>query len=143
MPAYQIYGESFNPGDFLYFLSARASMISCLYLNNYFGQEFTLSRISKFENDNDNIYGAMNGYTFGYNLLFINWMAGREAAVSFRIGIGFSMQPMDLSYSNIGISFLYRIFQKLYIEAGVDFPYSLYENESGYLMPWIGLSMVF
>jgi len=141
MPAFQVYGESPENGGFLYYLSARASVISCIYLNNYFGLELSLSRFSRSEYNY--IPGAMNGYTFGYNFLFINWLSGREAAVNFKLGIGFNMQTMDLSYSNIGISFMYRIFKKFYIETGVNFPNSFYYFDIGYLSPWIGLSIVF
>jgi len=145
MPGFHIYGES--PVDYAgfsyYLLSMRASIISCIYLNSYFGQEFSFFKMSEFGLDDYYFPGAMNGYTFGYNVLFINWLNGRESAVTLRIGVGFSMQPVDLRYSNIGVSFTYRIYGKFYIEAGVDFPYSLHEGSSGYLLPWIGLSLIF
>jgi len=145
MPGFHIYGES--PVDYsgfsYYLLSVRASIISCIYLNSYFGQEFSFFKMSEFGLDDYYFPGAMNGYAFGYNFLFINWLNGREAAVNFKIGIGFNLNTINLSYVNTGVSFLYRIYKILYIETGIDFTYSFREGESGYLLPWIGVSMVF
>jgi len=142
MQAYPSYGEGLSSGGYLYYLSAHISFISCMFLDNYIGFELTLSRFTKFW---EHFYytDQTNGYRFGYNLIFINWISGRQAAVNFRIGAGFDLQPMDLSYFNIGVSFQYRIFQKFYVEAGVNFSNSIIDSTIGDFMPWIGLTTVF
>jgi len=140
MPSYQVYREEFSPpGELLYYIYARMSVISCMFLDNYIGMEFAVSRFW----DADNFLNeSTSGFTTEYNLIFINWLPERKAAVNFKIGIGFDMQPMDLTYSTIGVSFMYRLFQKLNIEAGVNFIHSK-RSESGNVLPWAGLCIIF
>jgi len=140
MPSFQTYREESGPSsEFLYYISARLSVISCIFLDNYIGMEFTLSR---FWNNGDFISESTSGFTTEYNLIFINWLPERKAAVNFKIGIGFDMQPMDLTYTTIGVSFLYHLFQKVNVEAGVNFIHSG-KDKSGYVLPWAGMSYIF
>jgi len=150
MPSYQGYGDGLSSGGFLYYLTARIGVISCMFLNNYIGMEFTLSRFSKHWDYNDS---TTSGYTTEYNLIFINWLPERKAAVNYKIGVGFDMQPMDLSCFNTGVSFLYHLFQYLNIEAGVIYTHKFNDNDndngdgggvnSGAILPWIGLCLTF
>jgi len=135
MPSHQCYGESVSSGDFLYYLTARISVISCMFSNSYIGLEFALSGFS----DNG---GTINDFTTEYNLIFVNWLSERKASVNFKIGIGFDMMPMDLSYPNVGVSFMYRFFKNLNIEAGVNYTHRI-KDDSGAILPWIGLCLTF
>jgi len=143
MPSFQFYGNTIRTGDDIYFINARASVISCLFLENYIGMEFSFSRYTGFSSDNFYVTGKTSGYTFGYNLVFINWMFGRKAAVNFRIGLGFELSPMDLNYVNLCVSYQYQIFRQFYIEAGVNFCNTIFYNMNSDIQPWIGLTMVF
>jgi hypothetical protein len=138
MPSFQVFGEGFSQDGFLFYINARASIISCMFDNSYIGMEFTVSNFYKFSNDNE-----WDGFTAGFNFLFINWLPGRSAAVNFRLGAGFDMQPMDLSYTLLGLSFMYRIYENFYIEAGAIFPHSMINTSSGEVQPWIGLTVLF
>jgi hypothetical protein len=140
VPSFQAYGEELSSGGLLYHLSVQASVITCMFLDNYVGMEFTFSRFTKI--DSYFFDDTSSGYTFGYNFIFINWLPERKAAVKFKIGVVFDMQPMDLNYSNIGASFLYRFFKYLNIETGVNFTHSKKDN-CGDILPWIGLSFFF
>jgi len=139
MPSFQGYGDGFSSGGFLYFITARIGVISCIYLNNYIGMEFTVSRFAKNWDDTD--YTSY-GFTTEYNLLFVNWLPEQRASVNCKIGMGFDMQPMDLSYAVLGVSFLYRIYQNYNIEAGVNFTHII-KDGSGSIQPWIGLCVMF
>jgi len=146
MPSFQSYGEGFSSGGFLFHINGRAGIISCIFSNNYIGMEFTVSKFFKFSQDNQ-----WDGFTTGFNMLFINWLPGRNASVNYRIGIGFDMEPMDLNYVNLGVSFLYRIFQNFSIEGGVNFSNVLNEridgvikpSNAGDLQPWVGVTFLF
>jgi hypothetical protein len=155
MPSFQVFGGNFGSERFLFHINARISMISCLFSNNYIGMEFTFSNYTKFLNEIEYFYGddnsysyyqyenIQNGFTLSYNLLFVNWLPGRNAAVNFRIGGGFELQPMELSFINMGVSFMYRIYGIFNIEAGVNFPRSLIDNSIGNVNPWVGLTIIF
>jgi len=137
MPSFQAYGEGFNGNIFI---SAQISVISCIFLNNYIGMEFTVSGFKKWWDDDYGGYEQIS-FTTGYNLIFINWLPDRKAAFNFRIGIGFDMQPMDLNYTNIGVSFLYRLFMNLCVEGGINFSHPIKNSTDGYLQPWVGLTL--
>jgi len=137
MPSFHIYGEELGFG-MPYYISAQISVISCIFLNNYIGMEFTVSRFTKYDD-----YGyEENSFTTGYNLLFINWLPDRKGAFNFRIGVGFDMQPMDLNYTNIGVSFLYRLFMNLCVEGGINYSSPIKES-TGDIQPWIGITYFF
>jgi len=139
MPAFHLYGEDIGSGGSLYYLSARAGINACIVSNKYFGLEFSLS---KFWNNDNYINNKENGYVFGYNFIFINWLPERIGAVNFKIGVGFDMQLMNINSSNVGVFFLYRVFKYLNIEAGVDFIYT-FSDDSGNILPWIGIGMIY
>ena len=139
MPSFQYYGKGMSSDGFLFYINARISIISCLFSNNYIGTEFTVSRFTKLTDTDYNT----SGFLTGYNLLFLNWLPGRNAAVNYRIGIGFDMNPMDLHYVNMGISFLYRIFQNFSVEAGVNFTNVIINDTVGDLQPWVGITVLF
>jgi hypothetical protein len=138
MPSIQSYGEGLSSAGFLYYLNARIGMISCMFSNNYFGMEFNVSWYSVFLDEY-----KRDGVTAGVNLLFINWLPGRNAAVNYRIGIGFDTQPMDMNYLNLGLSFLYRIYQNYSVEGGVNFSRQMIDSSIGELQPWVGLTVLF
>jgi len=140
MPSFPAYGDGFSSDGFLYFITARIGLTSCMFLNNYIGMEFTVSRFSKQWSNYTNY--KTSGFTTEYSILFINWLPQRRAAVSYKVGAGFDMQPMDLSYPLMGVSFLYRIYQTFYIEAGVNFTH-LGKDKSGNIQPWAGLCVYF
>jgi hypothetical protein len=100
-----------------------------------------------YDYDHDYYYyeyeSIQNGFTLSYNLLFVNWLPGRNAAVNFRIGGGFELQPIELSFLTMGVSFMYRIYDRYNIEAGVNFPRSLIDSSKGNVLPWVGLTVVF
>jgi hypothetical protein len=137
MPSFNIYDTDYSPGVFLFYINARISIISCIFSNNYMGMEFTVSRFTKISEDN-----KWDGFKAGYNLLFVNWLPGRNASVNFRIGIGFDTQPVELSFSTMGVSFLYRFYKNFAVEAGMNFPALFYNKSSGEAQPWIGLSLL-
>jgi len=138
MPSFLSYGEGFSSGGFLFHINARIGITSCIFSNNYIGMEFTVSHYNKFSSDNQ-----WDGFTSGFNLVFINWLPGRNSAVNYRIGIGFEMQPMDLNYVNMGVSFLYRIYKNFSAEGGVNFSRMVLDNTVGDLQPWVGLTFLF
>ena len=138
MPSFQSYGEELNPGGFLFYINARIGIISCLFSSNYIGMEFSVSRYTKFTDDD-----VEGGFTTGYSLLFMNWLPGRKAAVNLKMGIGFDMQPMELNYQNLGVSFLYRIYQNFNIEVGINFSRPLDSSKVGDIQPWAGLTIIF
>ena len=138
MPSFQVFGEGFSSGGFLFYINARASVISCMFSNSYIGMEFLFSKFIKISSDN-----VWDGFTAGYNILFINWLPGRNAAVNYRIGAGFDLQPMDLSYTIMGVSFMCKIYKNFNIEAGLNFPHSMNKSSSGEVQPWVGLTVLF
>jgi len=139
MPAFHLYGEELNSDGSLYYLSARVGINACIVSNKYFGVEFSLS---KFWNNDNYINSAENGYIFGYNFIFINWLPERVGAVNFKIGVGFDMQLMTVNNSTVGVFFLYNVLKYLNIEAGVDYIHTFSDN-SGNILPWIGICMIF
>jgi hypothetical protein len=157
MPSFQIFGDNYDFERFLFHINARIGIISCMFSNSYIGMEFAFSRYTKFMNEYDHDYFydydhdyyyyeydlIQGGYTFSYNILFFNWLPGRNAAVNFRIGAGFELQPMELSFINMGISFMYRIYDRYNIEAGVNFPHSLIDGSTGNIHTWVGLTVLF
>jgi hypothetical protein len=138
MPSFQSYGEGLSSAGFLYNINARIGIISCIFSNNYIGMEFTVSWYSVFLDEY-----KRDGFISGFNLLFINWLPGRNAAVNYRIGIGFDMQPMSLNHVNLGLSFLYRIHQNFSFEGGVNFSRQVVDRSIGDLQPWAGLTVFF
>jgi len=142
LPTYRAYGEEASYGNFPYYLSLRFGLISCMFLDNYFGVEFTLSRMSRLWDEYYYVEDTSSIYTFNYNLLFINWLDGRNKAINLRFGIIFNLPFMDIGYVNTGISFLYRLFYKINIEAGVNYAHK-FEGKSGEILPWAGLCLIF
>jgi len=140
MPSFQAYGEGMSSNGFLYYINARVSVISCMFSSNYIGMEFAVSWYSKVWEE---MFYESNGFTTGFSLVFINWLPGRKAAVNFKIGIGFDMRPMDLNYTIIGASFLYRIYSNLYAETGVNFSQPIKNSSSGDIQPWLGITYFF
>jgi len=138
MPSVQSYGEGLSAEGFLFHINARIGIMSCIFSNNYIGMEFTVSWYSLVPDEL-----KRDGFTSGMNLIFLNWLPGRNAAVNYRIGIGFDMQPMDLNYVNMGISFLYRVFQNFSVEGGVNFSRQAVDRNVGELQPWVGLTFLF
>jgi len=137
VPIYPAYGDGFGGGWSLFNMSARLSMNSCMFLNDYIGLEFSFS---KFKND---ITYVLNGLSGGFNLLYIKWLPGQKAAYNFRIGIGFTVQSTNYCYSTVGVSFLYRIIQNFNIEAGIDYVKPFNGSFGGGILPWIGISLIF
>jgi hypothetical protein len=136
MPLYPAYGNGFGNGWALSNISARLSLSSSMFLNNYIGVEFSLIKYP------DDVPNMPNGFSAGAGFLFINWLPDQKGAVNFRIGVDFNIQALDLN-SNIGISFLSKIIQNLSIEAGINYVNSSKEGTGGGILPWIGLSIIF
>jgi hypothetical protein len=137
MPIYPAYGGGFGDGWTLLNISARLGLISSMFLNNYIGMEFSFIKY------HDGAPNAPNGIFVGTNLLLVNWMPGQKAAFNFRGGFGFTVQSENNVYSNVGISFLFRIVKHLNVESGVNYIHSLNEVGGGGIQPWFGVSLIF
>jgi hypothetical protein len=137
IPLYPAYGDGFGDGWTLANICARISLNACLFLNNYMGMEFTLIKYP------DSVPNMPKIFIAGYNFLLINWLPSQKMAYNFRAGIGFTTQPLDFNYLNIGVSFLYRIGRNLNIETGIDYSHSFNDSVGGGIQPWIGMSILF
>jgi hypothetical protein len=135
IPLYPAYGGGFGDDWNFTNISARISVNSCMFNNNYIGMEFTLMKFP------DSVPNMPNGFVGGFNILFINWLSSQKASFNFRAGVNFTIYPFDYSCSNIGISFLFRMFKHLGIEAGINYMDSFYDG--GGIQPWIGLNILF
>lgn len=137
MPVHQTNKNLFDNNWILSNISARISINSCMFLNNYFGMELTFSKCM---DDNTNKFG---GNTAGVNLLLTNWLFNNSAAFNLRAGVVLTAQLMDFSYINTGFSFMYRIVRHLNIEAGINYNYSFRDSISSAILPWVGISLIF
>jgi hypothetical protein len=137
MPLYPVYGDEFGSTWTFLNMSARLSVNCYLFFNTYIGLELFLTKYM------DNILNVPNGLAGGNSLLFIKWLPSQKAAYNFRIGNGFTTQPLDYKYINMGVSYLFRVTQHLNVEAGINYTHSMNDSSSGGIFPWAGMSILF
>jgi hypothetical protein len=85
--------------------------------------------------------GAEHLLAFTLNLSALKWLPGDRAALTFRLGAGYSVfLPNDgTAHANIGISFLLFVMEHWYLETGLDYAQSLPAPSSSCFRPWIGV----
>ncbi|MDR1870213.1 MAG: hypothetical protein LBQ82_09560 [Treponema sp.] len=107
----------------------------------HIGPEFTVSVMIDEELD--------QSLEVGFNLLIKKWMAGERMAFNFRIGAEYGVLPEELSdiekiKSNIGVSFFWLVYNKFYVEAGVEhLNYFVYNAPNGFMRLRFGFGVQF
>ncbi|MDR0313126.1 MAG: hypothetical protein LBI14_05980 [Treponema sp.] len=85
-------------------------------------------------------------FAFGLNLMAQKWFANERMALTFRVGIGYTVLPnWGAIHGNMGISFLWVIAMNLYMETGLNYNHLFTESPfgSGGLRPWVGFGWRF
>jgi hypothetical protein len=87
------------------------------------------------------------------NFLMRNRSPGGKTALTFRLGIGFSLPLFghnedsppfaDSFYTNIGVSFLVFVWNNVYMEGGIDYAHWFIGPYSGNYRPWFGVGLRF
>jgi hypothetical protein len=87
------------------------------------------------------------------NFLMRNRSPGGKTALTFRLGIGFSLPLFghnedsppftDSFYTNIGVSFLVFVWNNVYMEGGIDYTHWFSGSYSGNYRPWFGVGLKF
>jgi hypothetical protein len=87
------------------------------------------------------------------NFLMQKRSPGDKTALTFRLGIGFSLPLFDyngdnppftdLLYINSGVSLLVFVWNGLYLEGGIDYAHWFGSQFSGNFRPWLGIGLRF
>jgi hypothetical protein len=87
------------------------------------------------------------------NLFMQKQSPGGKTALTFRLGIGFSLPLFgynedsppftDLLYTSIGVSMLVFVWNDVYLEGGIDFAHWFSRPYSGNFRPWLGVGLRF
>jgi hypothetical protein len=100
----------------------------------------------------DGSAGRATHFDSAVNFLMRKWSHGGKTAVTFRLGIGYSL-PLsghdedpsftDLLYSNIGVSLPVFVNNVVYLEGGIDYAHWFSGPFSGHFRPWGGVGLRF
>ena len=158
-----------DPGPADIFIGAAFMPIFPLYNNNYSfdstsslsGAAFRLGIVSNNERRNMNTglelaaswydSGTMQAITAGLNFLAQKRSVNQVTALNFRFGAGYTMllgqetqaSALESIHTNLGVSFLWFIFDPLFLEFGLDHTHYFTEPVSGCFRPWFGLGVRF
>ncbi|MDR3019873.1 MAG: hypothetical protein LBU66_03095 [Treponema sp.] len=92
-----------------------------------------------------------HGFTIGANFLAQKLLPklNEDIALNFRLGTGYTLlsgqktkaAPVERIHINLGLSFLWKIFNPLFLEIGIDHTHYFTEPASGCFRPWLAFGI--
>jgi len=157
---FPIYGEYVEDDTSTFGLTARLNLLFYIPIGIYIGPELSAAGYIGNYPDSNGLYTSMGNDRFNFtlmaggNLLVRKWFSNQRAAFSFRAGADFRIVPDSIEQIDIrmDISFLWRVTNKILLEAGVDYSHLVWKTEhlgilsehsGGFIRPWLGIGWQF
>jgi len=138
-PVFPIYGKVLGDGVSPLGGTVNVSAAFSIPLNVYIGPELTAAFYFNGSSQNSTV-------TVGANLLTQKWLPGQVIAFNFRLGADYTVGNDEINI-NMGVSCLLRVFNRFYIEAGLDYAnFNSFDSSgisSGFFCPRLGLGVMF
>jgi len=138
-----VYRDFIDLDAFFVGLTARLNLLFYVPIGIYIGPELSV------------MANYLNLYVGG-NLLFRKWFPNQRAALSFRAGADYGIADDSITDIQVNIrmdiSFLWRVSNRLILEAGVDYSHFVWKTEhfgilleysGGFIRPWLGIGWQF